>query len=115
MRRRTEGGYEVEVTTKNRRTSPKRRAEWRRQRIEEIVAYAEQVDHVGLMRLRDCAEAFAKKSEQDRAVNARIKDKGGRDQLTVGDIIEISEELNLSPAEVDHYFFERQRGRTSGN
>ena len=114
MRRRTEGGYEVEVTTKNQRT-PKRRAEWRRQRIEEIVACAEQLDNVDLMWLRRCAEAFAKKSEQDRAVNARIKDKGGRDQLTVGDIIEISEELNLSPAEVDHYFFERQRGRTSGN
>ena len=61
MRRRTEGGYEVEVTTKNRMT-PKRRAEWRGQRIEEIVAYAEQVDNVGLMRLRDCAEAFAKYS-----------------------------------------------------
>ena len=61
MRRRTEGGYEVEVTTKNQRT-PKRRAEWRRQRIEEIVAYAEQVDNVGLMWLRDCAEAFAKYS-----------------------------------------------------
>lgn len=61
MRRRTEGGYEVEVTTKNQRT-PKRRAEWRRQRIEEIVAYAEQVDNVGLMRLRDFAEAFAKLS-----------------------------------------------------
>ncbi len=61
MRRRTEGGYEVEVTTKNQRT-PKRRAEWRRQRIEEIVAYAEQVDNVGLMWLRDFAEAFAKLS-----------------------------------------------------
>lgn len=51
----------MEVTTKNQRT-PKRRAEWRGQRIEEIVAYAEQVDNVGLMRLRDCAEAFAKYS-----------------------------------------------------
>jgi hypothetical protein len=61
VRRRTEGGYEVEVTTKNQRT-PKRRAEWRRQRIEEIVAYAEQVDNVGLMWLRDFAEAFAKLS-----------------------------------------------------
>ena len=51
----------MEVTTKNQRT-PKRRAEWRRQRIEEIVAYAEQVDNVGLMWLRDFAEAFAKLS-----------------------------------------------------
>ena len=51
----------MEVTTKNQRT-PKRRAEWRRQRIEEIVAYAEQVDNVGLMWLRDFAGAFAKYS-----------------------------------------------------
>ena len=50
-------GFEVEVQEQQESTTP-----WRRQRIEEIVAYAEQVDNVGLMWLRDCAEAFAKYS-----------------------------------------------------
>ena len=84
---------------------PERTTPWRRQRIAEINETMRAIDNVGIVRLLDCARAFAKKSEQDRAVNARIKDKGGRDQLTAGDIIEISEELNLFPAEVDHYFF----------
>jgi hypothetical protein len=58
-------GYEVEVTTKNRRTSPKRRAEWRRQRIEEIVACAEQLDNVDLMHLKWFAEAFVKVTKKE--------------------------------------------------
>ena len=57
-------GYEVEVTTKNQRT-PKRRAEWRRQRIEEIVACAEQLDNVDLMRLKWFAEAFVKITKKE--------------------------------------------------
>ena len=83
--------------------------DWRKEKIDSIVEQTMAIDNVGLVRLLDCAKAFAKKSEQDRAVNAKIKDKGGRDQLTAGDIIEISEELNLFPAEVDHYFFQGKR------
>ena len=53
-------GFEVEIQEQQESTTP-----WRRQRIEEIVACAEQLDNVDLMHLKWFAEAFVKMTKKE--------------------------------------------------